>query len=133
MFGEEIYGKISIEAGEIRQYKERAMTTLTLNPKYVNILQTFGNIEEIVEEILYRYTLERINERIEKASQAVLGFEAKYGMPYREFYERAMNDDEFVAALWEADPTWEDDLMVWEYYGEVLSDWTNRLNNLLQD
>jgi hypothetical protein len=40
------------------------MTTLTLNPKYVDILRAFSNLEETVEEAVHRYAVERINKRI---------------------------------------------------------------------
>ncbi|MDM8527337.1 hypothetical protein QUF58_03925 [Anaerolineales bacterium HSG24] len=106
------------------------MTTLTLNQKYVDILKLFGNLEETVEIAIQTYLVEQINERIETARREILVFEKKYGMTYEAFRARIGDDDAFVEQLWDADPIWEDDLMVWEYYGKVLTDWTRRLKNV---
>lgn len=108
------------------------MTTLTLNPKYVDLLNFFGNdnLEATVEMAVQDYLAKRINERIETARREVATFEAKYGMGYEAFRERLNKDDAFVQALWDADPVWEDDWMIWEHYVGVLSDWTNRLKTM---
>ena len=106
------------------------MTTLTLDPKYVDILQTFGNLEEIVEEALHRYTVERINERIEEARQEVLRFEARYGMTYEQFCKRTASDEAFLEYLEENHVMWERDLNAWEFYTEDLSEWLGRLKNI---
>jgi len=106
------------------------MTTLTLNPKYVDILQTLGNLEEIVEEAVHRYAVEQINERIEKAQQKIQIFEAKYGVPYEQFCELITTDETFLEKLEEIDCTWEADLNSWEFYTEDLSVWLGRLKHI---
>ncbi len=106
------------------------MTTLTIDIKHADILQSFGNLEEIVEKALYDYAIKRINERIEKYQQEAQLFETKYGMPYESFFDRIMSDDEFVKNLWGADPTWKTDLPVWKYYAEGLAEWHGRLKNI---
>jgi hypothetical protein len=98
------------------------MITLTLNPKYVDVLRAFGSLEETVEEAIHRYAVERINERIEKLRSEVLTFETKYGMSYEQFYNRIMADDEFVENLWNSNPTWKVDFSAWEYYVEALTE-----------
>ncbi len=106
------------------------MTTLTLDTKYVDILQVFGTLEETVEEAIQDYATRRTNELIETARQEVLAFEAKYGMTYEEFFERTMEDDEFVTMLWETTPLWKIDFSAWEYYVEELAEWRGRLKNI---
>lgn len=106
------------------------MATLTLNPKYVDILQNFGNLEEIVEEALHHYVIERINERIEQARQEVLSFEARYGMTYEQFRERTTTDEAFLEYLEKNRLMWERDLNAWEFYTEDLSEWLGRLKNI---
>ena len=106
------------------------MTTLTLDPKYVDILQAFGNLEDTVEEAIHRYVVERINERIEKARREILILEAKYGMPYQQFYERVTTDEAFVETLEDTQLMWELDWHTWEYYVEVLAEWLGRLEKL---
>jgi len=45
------------------------MTTLTLDHKYIELLQPFGNLHEVLAEAIKRYALELINERIDLARQ----------------------------------------------------------------
>lgn len=108
------------------------MTTLTLNPKYVDLLNFFGNdnLEATVEMAVQDYLAKRINERIETARREVATFEAKYGMGYEAFRERLNKDDAFVQALYETDPVWDLDLDVWNAYNEVLSEWPGRLQTI---
>jgi len=108
------------------------MTTLTLDHKYIELLQSFGNIHEVLAEAIKRYALERINERIDLARQNVLAFEVKYGLTYPEFLARIFDDDAWVEQLWQTDPTWEDDKLTWAYYSEMLEDWICRRENILK-
>ncbi len=103
------------------------MTTLTLDPKYIELLQPFGNIHEVLAEAIKRYALERINERIDLARQKVLAFEAKYGFTYSEFCDLISTDEAFLAKLETIDCTWEADLNSWEFYTEDLALWLGRL------
>ncbi len=106
------------------------MTTLTIDIKHADILQSFGNLEEIVEEAVHNYAIKRINERIENARQEVLSFEAKYGMTYEEFHAGITGDLEFLKNLRKDHPIWERDFNVWEYYVEELTEWLNRLKTI---
>jgi hypothetical protein len=106
------------------------MTTLTLDPKYADVLRAFGNLEEAVEEAIHRYTLERVNERIEKARHEILTLETKYGMSYQQFNESVTTDEAFVERLEATYLTWELDWQTWEYYEEVLAEWIGHLEKL---
>lgn len=106
------------------------MTTLTLNPKYVEVLRAFGSLEQTVEEAVHRYAVERINERIEKLRGEVLVFETKYGMSYESFYQQMMMDEAFVENLWNSNPTWKIDFNAWEYYVETLTEWLKHLQRI---
>jgi len=106
------------------------MATLTLDPKYIEVLQSFGNINEILPEAIKQYALQQINGRIDQARQQVLTFEAKYGLTYSEFLARTFDDETWVQQLWQADPTWEDDKLTWLYYTETLEDWICRRENI---
>jgi len=117
-----------LTAGKTGQ--EQTMTPLMLDPKYVDVFQVFGNLDEIVEKAIHDYAIKRINERIEKSRQEVLSFEAKYGMTYQEFLERVTTDETFVDNLENNYLTWEMDWQTWEYYTEVLDEWLGRLKKL---
>ena len=53
------------------------MTTLTLDSKYVDILQALGGLEETLEEAIRRYAIERIGERVGKLQREILTFQTK--------------------------------------------------------
>lgn len=76
------------------------------------------------------YTVERINERIEKARREILALEAKYGMSYQQFYESVTTDEAFVQKLEATYLMWELDWQTWEYYIEVLAEWLGHLEKL---
>ncbi len=106
------------------------MTSLTLDPKYVDILQAFGNLEEIVQKAIHHYAIEQINERLEKARQKIAAFEAKYGVSYEQFCDLITTDEAFLEKLEDIDCTWEADLNSWEFYTEDLSVWLGRQKNI---
>ncbi|HHJ06705.1 MAG TPA: hypothetical protein ENK24_04320 [Anaerolineae bacterium] len=106
------------------------MTTLTLDSKYADILQSFGNVEEVVQKVIHRYAIEQINERIERAQQKTLAFEAKYGVSYKQFCDLIASDETFLEKIEAIDCTWEADLNSWEFYTEDLNVWLGRLNNI---
>jgi len=106
------------------------MTTLTLESKYVDILRPFGNIEEIVNELVRHYALERVNQRLDQAKQEIATLEAKYGMTYEEFHERVAVDEVYVTSLNRHELMWERDLNTWEFYTEDLAEWLGRLNSI---
>lgn len=106
------------------------MTTLTLDAKYVDVLQALGGLEETLEEAVRRYAVERIGERIGKLQHEILAFQTKYGLPYEQFYSHVTTDDNFVQSLREKEPTWERDLNAWEYYTEELAEWLGHLESI---
>ena len=106
------------------------MTTLTLDQKYIDILQMLGNLEDTLEEAIRRYAIQQIGERVGKLQREILTFQTKYGLPYEQFYGRITTDDEFVQNLRKIHPTWERDFNAWEYYVEELSEWLGRLESI---
>ena len=106
------------------------MTTLTLSPKYVNVLQSLGSLEENLEEAIRSYAIERIGERIGKLQHEILTFQARYDLPYEKFYAHITTDEEFVKNLRQSHPTWERDFNAWEYDIEELNEWLGRLESI---
>ena len=106
------------------------MTTLTLDSKYVDILQALGGLEETLEEAIRRYAIERIGERVGKLQREILTFQTKYGLPYERFYGLITTDDNYVTTLRATHPTWERDFNTWEYYIEELGEWLGHLESI---
>lgn len=106
------------------------MTTLTLDTKYINILEALGNLNETLEEAVRRYSVERIGEQIGRLQREILVFQNKYGLPYEQFYARITTDNEFVENLRHTHPTWERDFNAWEYYVKELSEWLGHLESI---
>ena len=103
---------------------------LTLEPKYLNVLQALGNIEETLEEAVRSYAIAHVGERIGKLQHEILTFQAKYGVPYEKFYIQVTTDEAFVKNLRQSFPTWERDLNAWEYYLEELNEWLGHLESI---
>lgn len=106
------------------------MTLLTLDAKYIDVLQALGNLEETLEEAVRRYAIGQIGERVGQLQREILAFQTKYKLPYEQFYAHITTDDNFVAQLREAHPTWERDFNAWEYYIEELAEWLGRLESI---
>jgi len=106
------------------------MLTLTLESEYVDMLKPFGQVEEVLKEIIRRYAREQIPQRIKNVQQEIKSYEVKYGLPYDQFFEQVMNNESFVADLWAINPTWKVDLSAWEYDLEVLAEWQQHLAKL---
>ena len=106
------------------------MAVLTLDTKYIDILQALGNLEETLEEAIRRYAITQIGERVGQLQHEILAFQTKYELPYEQFYAHVTTDDHFVTQLREAHPTWERDFNAWEYYVEELAEWLGRLESI---
>lgn len=106
------------------------MTSITLNPKYINILRTFGDVEQNVEAALQEYIRKQLEVRVAQARQEVIVFETKYAMTYEQFCERTATDDTYLAHLEAMSPLWERDLNAWEFYEEDLAEWRGQLKSI---
>ena len=106
------------------------MTTVAINSKYVDILAPLGDVQQVVDEAVRRYAVEKLGERLAELHRAMRPLEDRYGCPYEVFYARVTADEDFVAGLREVSPTWERDFHTWEFYVEELREWLNRLEQL---
>ena len=106
------------------------MTPVAINSKYADILAPLGDVQQVVDEAVRRYAVEKLGERIAELRRALRPFEEHYGCTYEVFYARLTIDEAFVTGLREGNPTWERDLHTWEFYAEELREWLNRLEQL---
>ncbi len=108
------------------------MTTIAIDQKYVDILNSFGDVTQQIEEAVRQYTVEQIQAEIKKCASENANFEEKYGLTYAEFKARSVLDDEFYNNLRQIEQLWERDTILWEFYSEGLEAWHGRLNSILQ-
>jgi len=106
------------------------MTAFTLSPKYIDILQAIGNVQETAEEAVRFYITQKIGERIGRLQHEILVFEKKYELSCERFRILITTDENFVENLRKSHPTWERDFNTWEYYTEELNEWLGHLESI---
>ncbi len=108
------------------------MMTVAIQNKYVEMLSTFGNLEEAVDLALQRYTIEQVTAKRLKLLQRDAGFQTKYGMDYESFSQRIATDEAFVQKIeGTVNRLWEIDLAEWEFCHKGIGDWTRKLQSIL--
>ncbi len=106
------------------------MTTLTLDKQHVDILQHFGDIQELLQTLIHRYVLEQTHQKIEVLQKDIDLYEQKYGMSYHEFEQKVATDEKFIQQVEAIDFLWERDSNVWLYTTEDLKVWQTRLASI---
>lgn len=106
------------------------MTAIALDTKYVNVLESLGNVEDGLAEAVRRYAIERVGEKIARLHREISQMQEVYGIPYEMFYARVTTDDAYVATLRDAHPMWERDFNTWEFLVEEQSKWLGRLEDI---
>lgn len=117
-------------AAKLDSVRRNRMATLTIETKYVDVLQALGNLEESLQEAIRRYAITQIAERVGNLQREILTFQTKYQLPYEQFYARITTDEAFVVQLRNNYPTWERDFNAWEFYIEELAEWLGRLESI---
>ncbi len=108
------------------------MTTVAINDKYVEVLSTFGDLQEAIDLALQRYTIEQITSKITELRQKKAQYQAKYGLDYPTFAQRIAEDETFVNQIETSiNKTWEFDLADWEFCYKGMEDWTRTLQTIL--
>jgi hypothetical protein len=104
---------------------------VTIEDKLVSALERFGDLQETTNVALRRYAVEMIGDKIASLRAKDKEWEKKYGCDYDSFVEKISNDLEFVARLHREHPTWEAELIDWEFCHEGVKDWTQELERIL--
>jgi len=87
-------------------------------------------MQQIVNEAVRRYAVERASEQIAQLQRQVRRYEELFDFTYEVFYAHVTADASFVARLREKHPTWERDFHQWEFYVEELREWLSRLESI---
>ncbi|MDM8527001.1 hypothetical protein QUF58_02210 [Anaerolineales bacterium HSG24] len=106
------------------------MTTLTLDKQHVDILEQFGDIQELLQTLVHRYVLEQTQQKIEALQNDIDLYEKKYGLSYQKFERNVATDESFIQHIETIDFLWERDSNIWLYTIEELKAWQTRLANI---
>jgi len=102
------------------------MATITIKKGYLEILNTLGSADTIVENALRKYLIDKCVERIEKSKRKIVGLEKKYDSSYAEFI-KTISNEEGVKGVEKISQEWEGDMTEWEYWEKELEEWKMRL------
>jgi len=108
------------------------METVALTERYISTLQVFGEVDELVNQAVEQYLIDRIIERVKLAHSKVAEYEHTYDdQDYATFSRRVQLDEEYYEKVQQANLLWEQDMLVWEYWSQEINEWTIKLNDIL--
>lgn len=108
------------------------MTTISIPDKYIEVLTTFGDLQEAIDLALRRYTVEQVSGKIAELRQKDKRYQTKYQTDYPTFSQRVAEDEAFVRQIETTiEKMWERDLADWEFCHEGIKDWTQTLQTIL--
>jgi hypothetical protein len=107
------------------------MSTIAIKESYVNTLRLFGEVDELLDEAVEQYLIDRIVERIKRARAEVQAFEKLYGTDYATFAERVQLDEDYYNQVNKNNLLWEQDMLTWEYWDAETREWTEKLDDIL--
>ena len=102
------------------------MFTITIKESYMNTLRLFGKVDELLDEAVEQYLIDRIVKRIKRATEETQAFEKLYGMDYAAFAERVQLDADYYNQVNQSNPLWEQDMLTWEYWDAEAREWTEK-------
>lgn len=109
------------------------MVSVLIRDKYIETLGTLGDLRAVVDLALDRYTIEEITVKVSTLKKCQTSYEEKYRISFAEMNERVKYDERFVRTVeQEIGPTWEADLLEWEFCVNGIQDWTERLQALIE-
>lgn len=108
------------------------MTTVSVQDKFIEILTSFGDLQESVNAALQRYTIDQITTKINELRHRDEEYKIRYGVDYSVFSKRMGEDQEFGKNVESnISKVWEVDLADWEFCHKGIDDWTKKLQDIL--
>ena len=108
------------------------METIALAERYVNTLQVFGEVDELINQAVEQYLIDQLIERIKQARSKVTEYERTYeGQDYATFSRRVQLDAEYYEQVRRLNSLWEQDALEWMYWVEELQTWTQQLDQFV--
>ncbi len=108
------------------------MLTISIDDEWVKTAQLFGDVNSVVKEALQAYSIEKCQQRIDKAATKIAVYEQKYHCGYEAFKHGIQTDEDFLTGVESQNPLWEEDAMEWEYWVEEQQAWRKQLEAILQ-
>jgi len=105
---------------------------LELDDGLVEVLRSLGNLEEIIQFALKRYSVDESSKRTEELKKEITAWEMKYNMSYDQFHAKIVDDEQFLDNLNQQHPMWEADFMYWESQQREFDQWMKRLEAILR-
>jgi hypothetical protein len=106
---------------------------VAIQDKYVEALTAFGDLNKAVDIALQRFTVEQITEKIAEFRDKDADYQAKYGIDFLTFAEKTTRDEAFVQKIEKnINKSWEIDFADWEFCYKGISDWTQKLKDILK-
>ena len=107
------------------------MVTVSIQDKFIDILTSFGDLQESVNVALQRYTIEQITTKINELRRKDEEYESRYRLDYSAFAKRTSEDVDFVQQVEsQISKVWEVDLADWEFCHKGIEDWTRKLQDI---
>jgi len=107
------------------------MSTIAIKESYMDTLRLFGEVDELLDEAVEQYLIDRIVRRIKRTRDETQAFEKLYGMDYATFAERVQLDGDYYHQVNQSNPLWEQDMLAWEYWDAEAREWTEKLGDIL--
>jgi len=108
------------------------MQAVSLDTKWIETAQFFGEVESVIKEALGVYFTGQCWQRIHKAAARIDAYEQQYGCDYKTFRQAIQTDEAFLMGIETQNPLWEEDAMEWAYWLEEHQTWRNRLETISQ-
>ncbi len=102
-----------------------------IDKQVLDALSVFGDVEQQINSAVEEYLMRRIIERIKLAREHLIEFERQYRMAFADFSTQIVLDESFSRTVREQHPTWEQDLLAWEYWNKESAEWKNKLDTIL--
>ena len=108
------------------------MLSVPVANEWVETARLFGDIENVVRDALWNYSVEQCQQRINKATTRVVSYNQKYRCDYEGFRRAIQTNESFLTRIEAQNPLWEEDAMEWEYWIEEQQAWLNQLGDILR-
>jgi hypothetical protein len=108
------------------------MLTISIDDKWVDTAQLFGDVDQVVKKALRVYLIEQCQQRIDQAATKVSTYTERYHCDYNVFKQRIQTDEDFLKKIETKNSLWEEDAIEWEYWLEEHQTWNDRLKTILQ-
>lgn len=125
-------GTAHYEPNSRTNYAETYSSSRYNQDKFIDILTSFGDLQESVNVALQRYTIEQITTKINELRRKDEEYESRYRLDYPAFAKRMSEDVDFVQQVEsQISKVWEVDLADWEFCHKGIEDWTRKLQDIL--